>query len=102
MHENVDLVDELNNVDEVNNSDNDENTNNDLLIEEIDNVDITKNIRDLSQWINISINLRDLLVEKYPLKVIDIDFPTDESSRHFLPRFIFKNYQIEKIVKEDS
>lgn len=63
-NENVDLVEELNNVKEVNNLDNDENTNNNLLIEELDSVDTTRNICDPGQWINISANLRDLLVEK--------------------------------------
>ncbi|XP_058778632.1 uncharacterized protein LOC131652705 [Vicia villosa] len=89
-NENVDLVEELNSLDEVNNLENHENTNSDLLIEELDSVDTTKNICDPSQWTNISTNLRDFLVEKGPLKVIDIDFPKDESSRHFSSSFYIK------------
>lgn len=93
-NENVDLVEELNNVDEVNNLDNDENTNNNLLIEELDCVDTTRNIRDPSQLTNISANLRDLLVKKCSLKVVDIDFPKDESSRYFSSSFYIKKLSI--------
>lgn len=46
------------------------NINNDLLIEEFDSVDTTKNIRDPCPWTNISTTLRGLLVEKYHLKLL--------------------------------
>jgi len=47
-------------------------------IERLDN-DFTlhKNIYDPSQWKNIDTNLKDLLVEKDPIKIINIDFPKD-------------------------
>jgi len=38
---------------------------------------------DPSQWKNIDTTLRDLLVEKGPIKVTDMDFPKDKYSRHF-------------------
>jgi len=53
-------------------------------IERLDN-DSThlKNIYDPSQWKNIDTNLRDLLEEKCPIKITNIDFPKDIHSRHF-------------------
>ncbi|XP_058740955.1 uncharacterized protein LOC131613289 [Vicia villosa] len=88
---NIDIDNQNENIDnfveEVNNIDNDENDNSNLLTEELHSVDATKNIYDPSQWINISTNLRDLLVEKGPIKVTDIDFPKDESTRHFSSSF---------------
>ena len=42
-----------------------------------------ENIYDPSQWKNIDTTLRDLLVDKDPIKVIDMDFPKDKYSRHF-------------------
>ncbi|XP_021980504.1 zinc finger MYM-type protein 1-like [Helianthus annuus] len=41
------------------------------------------NFVDPSQWNNISIVLRDILVEKGPIKIHDYDFPQDEHSRSF-------------------
>ncbi|KAL2605097.1 hypothetical protein AAZX31_09G122000 [Glycine max] len=41
------------------------------------------NIYDPSQWKNIDTTLRDLLAEKAPIKVTDMDFPKDKYSRHF-------------------
>lgn len=46
---------------------------------------IPENIYDPSQWNNIDTKLRDLLVERGPVKISDIDFPKDEYSRHFAP-----------------
>ena len=42
-----------------------------------------KNMYDPSQWENIDTKLRDLLVEKVPIRITDIDFPKDKYSRHF-------------------
>ncbi|PWA73035.1 zinc finger MYM-type protein 1 [Artemisia annua] len=42
-----------------------------------------KNIFDPSQWTSIDNKLRELLVENGPIKICDMDFPKDESSRHF-------------------
>ncbi|KAL8245965.1 hypothetical protein R6Q59_007181 [Mikania micrantha] len=44
---------------------------------------IPLNIYDPSKWNNISVNLRDLLVEKGPVKIYDFNFPKDEHSRSF-------------------
>ena len=41
------------------------------------------NIYDPSQWTNINLDLRDLLVEKGSIRVMDIDFAKDKLSRHF-------------------
>ncbi|XP_058763753.1 uncharacterized protein LOC131637183 [Vicia villosa] len=88
---NIDIDNENENIDyfveEVNNIDDEENVNNNLLTEELHSVEATKNIYDPSQWINISTSLRDLLVEKGPIKVTDINFPKDESTRHFSSSF---------------
>ncbi|XP_022042146.1 uncharacterized protein LOC110944808 [Helianthus annuus] len=45
--------------------------------------EIPINFVDPSQWNNISIDLRDILVEKGPIKIHDYDFPQDENSRSF-------------------
>ncbi|XP_021986160.1 zinc finger MYM-type protein 5-like [Helianthus annuus] len=45
--------------------------------------EIPMNFVDPSQWNNISIDLRDMLVEKGPIKIHDYDFPQDEHSRSF-------------------
>jgi len=42
-----------------------------------------ENIYDPSQWKNIDTTLRDLLVEKDPIKVTHMDFSKDKHSRHF-------------------
>ena len=41
------------------------------------------NVYDPGRWENIDIKLRDLLVEKGPIRISEIDFPKDENSRHF-------------------
>ncbi|XP_052619775.1 uncharacterized protein LOC128126083 [Lactuca sativa] len=41
------------------------------------------NIYDPSKWNNISTNLRDLIVEKGPIKIYDFKFPKDQHSRSF-------------------
>ncbi|XP_035843097.1 zinc finger MYM-type protein 1-like [Helianthus annuus] len=46
--------------------------------------EIPINFVDPSQWNNISIDLRDILVEKGPIKIHDYDFPQDENSRSFI------------------
>jgi len=59
--------------------------------EEIDRLDndstLDKNIYDpspwKSQWKNIDTNLRDLLVEKDPIKITDISFLKDIHYKHF-------------------
>ncbi|XP_058734057.1 uncharacterized protein LOC131605754 [Vicia villosa] len=88
---NIDIDNENENIDyfveEVNNIDNEENANSNLLTEGLHSVEATKNIYDPSQWINISTSLRDLLVEKDPIKVTDINFSKDESTRHFSSSF---------------
>ncbi|GKD61105.1 zinc finger MYM-type protein 1-like protein [Tanacetum coccineum] len=42
-----------------------------------------KNIFDPSQWTSIDNKLRELLVETGPTKIYNMDFPKDESLRHF-------------------
>ncbi|XP_052619569.1 uncharacterized protein LOC128125953 [Lactuca sativa] len=41
------------------------------------------NIYDPSRWNNINTNLRDLIVEKGPIKIYDFKFPKDQHSRSF-------------------
>ncbi|KAJ0692014.1 putative transcription factor and/or regulators TTF-type(Zn) family [Helianthus annuus] len=63
---------------------NDEPTNNDTPTnDEFTTDEIPMNFVDPSQWNNISIDLRDILVEKGPIKIHDYDFPQDENSRSF-------------------
>ncbi|XP_062119136.1 uncharacterized protein LOC133832872 [Humulus lupulus] len=45
--------------------------------------DVSYNIYDLGWWKIIDTKLRDLLVEKCPIRINDIIFPKDENSRHF-------------------
>ncbi|XP_017245925.2 uncharacterized protein LOC108217597 [Daucus carota subsp. sativus] len=48
-----------------------------------DHTVLPRNLDDPSNWKNISSNLRDLLVERGPVQLCDLDFPKDKSSRHF-------------------
>ncbi|KAL5573791.1 hypothetical protein UlMin_023388 [Ulmus minor] len=48
-----------------------------------DNFSVSIDIYDPGRWENIDNNLRDLLVEKGPIRESDINFPKDENSRHF-------------------
>ncbi|KAK9053417.1 hypothetical protein SSX86_030051 [Deinandra increscens subsp. villosa] len=80
-HVDVDELDCDKNVDELDcdiNVDVDE-----LDSDKHENVDEPLDIRDPSQWNNISCKLRDYLVEKGPLKIVDFKFPKDEGSRSF-------------------
>ena len=45
--------------------------------------DETLNCYDPGQWKEIDTNLRDILVEKGPIKIDDIEFPKNENNRHF-------------------
>lgn len=47
---------------------------------EVPNLDtvVSKNLDDPRHWKNISSNLRDLLVERGPVQICDIEFPKDK------------------------
>ncbi|KAF5797875.1 putative transcription factor and/or regulators TTF-type(Zn) family [Helianthus annuus] len=55
--------------------------------DELLNEDETINLDDPTEWTVINTNLRDLLVEKGPVKIYDYDFPKDEYSRNFSSSF---------------
>jgi hypothetical protein len=64
-------------------------------LEENKNIDdisnsIVTNIYDPGQWKNIDVKLRDLLVEKGPIRDNNINFPKDENSRHFSSTFYIR------------
>ena len=44
---------------------------------------ISENIYDPGHWKNIDTKLRDLLVERGPIRDYDLEFPKDENNRHF-------------------
>ncbi|KAG6721778.1 hypothetical protein I3843_03G128800 [Carya illinoinensis] len=49
---------------------------------------IPSNTYDPAQWEHVDTKLRDLLVEKGPIRYSDINFPKDENSRHFSTTYI--------------
>ncbi|XP_052627780.1 uncharacterized protein LOC128134266 [Lactuca sativa] len=49
------------------------------------------NIYDPSRWNNISTNLRDLIVEKGPIKIYDFKFPKDQHLRSFSTSLYMQN-----------
>ena len=59
--------------------------------------DETLNCYDPGQWKEIDTNLRDILVEKGPSKIDDIEFPKDENNRHFS-----KEYYIRRLPNEEK
>lgn len=59
------------------------------LINELNNY-TSKNIYDPSQWNNVDTKLRDLLVEKGPIRIIDTCFPKDKDLRHFSTTHYFQ------------
>ncbi|XP_070052794.1 uncharacterized protein [Nicotiana tomentosiformis] len=52
------------------------------VLNKLDNYTL-RNIYDPSQWTSIDTKLRDLLVEKGPIKITNIDFSKDKFFRHF-------------------
>ncbi|XP_060216814.1 uncharacterized protein LOC132644251 [Lycium barbarum] len=52
------------------------------LLNDLDNC-IPKNIYEPSRWNIVDTKLRDLLVEKGPIRITDINFSKDNLSRHF-------------------
>jgi len=85
------IVNEDNNFDSQthdNNSDSQTHDNeNEIAKQDYSNI---KNIYDPSQWEDIDTRLRDLLVEKDPIRITYIYFPKDKYSRHISASYYIK------------
>ena len=60
------------------------------------------NVYDLGRWNNINNKLRDLLVEKVPIRDSEINFPKTKILGISPPLTILENYQIEKDMIENG
>ncbi|KAH9671065.1 hypothetical protein KPL70_017197 [Citrus sinensis] len=59
-------------------------------IANVENLSIPHSIYDSGRWEKIDIKLRDLLVEKGPIREYDVAYPKDENLRHFSNTFYVK------------